>query len=576
MRFSAYPIAYIRARIWILPVHLNPCRRVSLMSKRRSDVLESTSDIKRPYQKRKMSSTPVSSTIELTPKEAQLKRLLLDTANYINSSQPEAESVILRWAGGWVRDKLLGIESHDIDTAVNVMTGEAFVSKVLELCEQPGTAEKHNLTGSDVGNLHKIPKNPDKSKHLETSTINLFGFDVDFVNLRKETYSEDSRNPQMEFGGAEEDALRRDATVNALFYNLNTSSIEDFTGGLIDIQSKLIKTPLEPFQTFMDDPLRVLRLIRFASRLGFTIDPAAEKVMGDARVIEALKLKISRERVGVEIEKMLKGKDPRRSLQYVNDLGLHNTIFTDPTNRNEPLPDVARWQCAYDCLHHLLRNQTSGSIYDVLVQTDEESYYAWILCALTPWENVSDPVNTGKGKPPPPFITQAGREGIKATRKLCEIITAAHQNREDIIALKTAVVQKDHINDRVRFGLSIRRWNAKGGSWKLQVLFSLLVEAMKRWEVDITSSTRNADFLGEWLLFLDHLQRLDVMDAPSLQKYINGTDLAKALGVMPGKWMKEAIETCVAWLLAHPDTTDPAGAIEEVRKRRNDLGIPSS
>lgn len=254
-----------------------------------------------------MATQPETTTIELTPKEAQLKKLLLDAADYANSSRSADEPVILRWAGGWVRDRLLGIESHDIDTAINVMTGEAFASKICELCEKPEIVEKHNIASDDIGNLHKIAKNPDKSKHLETTTIRLFGFDVDFVNLRKETYSEDSRNPQMEFGTAEEDALRRDATVNALFYNLNSGRVEDFTSGLRDMKAKLIRTPLEPFQTFMDDPLRVLRLVRFASRLGFTIDPAAEQVMGNAKVLDALKLKISRERVGVEVEKMLKG-----------------------------------------------------------------------------------------------------------------------------------------------------------------------------------------------------------------------------------------------------------------------------
>lgn len=255
-----------------------------------------------------MASQPTTTTIELTPKEAQLKDLLLDTTEFINASRETGEPVILRWAGGWVRDKLLRIGSHDIDTAINVMTGEAFALRLCEFCADPNTIKKHDLEESTIGSLHKIARNPAKSKHLETTTIKLFGYDVDFVNLRKETYTEDSRNPQMEFGTAEEDALRRDATVNALFYNLNTGKVEDFTTGLIDMKSRLIKTPLEPFQTFMDDPLRVLRLVRFASRLEFTIDPAAEKVMGDSRVLDALRLKISRERVGVEIEKMLKGE----------------------------------------------------------------------------------------------------------------------------------------------------------------------------------------------------------------------------------------------------------------------------
>ncbi len=277
------------------------------MSKRKLDASGDLSSAHRPSQIRKMATLPATTTIPLTPKEEQLKELLLDVARYVDQSQQVAEPVVLRWAGGWVRDKLLGIESHDIDTAINLMTGEAFALRICELCEKPEAVKKHGITETDVGNLHKIAKNPDKSKHLETTTIKLFGYDVDFVNLRKETYSEDSRNPQMEYGTAEEDALRRDATVNALFFNLNTGKVEDFTTGLADMRSRLIRTPLDPYQTFMDDPLRVLRLIRFASRLEFTIDQAAEKVAGDHHVLEALRLKISRERVGVEIEKMLKG-----------------------------------------------------------------------------------------------------------------------------------------------------------------------------------------------------------------------------------------------------------------------------
>jgi tRNA nucleotidyltransferase/poly(A) polymerase len=245
--------------------------------------------------------------IELTPKESQLRNLLLDAARYIDESKEIKDKIELRWAGGWVRDKLLGLRSHDIDTAINAMTGHKFCEEMQDYLKDEEHMKKHSLTAKDVGSLHKILANPEKSKHLETANTRLYGFDLDFVNLRKETYSEDSRNPQMEFGTAEEDALRRDATINALFYNLHTDLVEDFTGGLEDMKTRRIRTPLEPFTTFKDDPLRVLRLIRFASRLGFTIDPESETSMSDPSVLEALKLKISRERVGVELEKMLKG-----------------------------------------------------------------------------------------------------------------------------------------------------------------------------------------------------------------------------------------------------------------------------
>lgn len=255
--------------------------------------------------------------IELTEVEDELRRLLLDVATYIKPSRPSE----LRFTGGWVRDKLLGVGSHDIDVGINDMTGYQFGLKMKEYLDQPDNAEKYGIkemTNDDqkatsdarhvIRGLHKIEANPEKSKHLETVTTKIFGLDIDLVNLRKETYSEDSRNPQMEFGTPEEDALRRDATVNAMFYNLKTGEVEDLTHrGWNDMQQKLLRTPLDPHQTFKDDPLRMLRLIRFASRLGYRLDPAVEQSMQDESIRAALKAKISRERVGVEIEKMLKG-----------------------------------------------------------------------------------------------------------------------------------------------------------------------------------------------------------------------------------------------------------------------------
>jgi tRNA nucleotidyltransferase/poly(A) polymerase len=264
-------------------------------------------------------------TITLTPREEQLKTLLLEAAKFIDS-QPNSNlpsPLELRWAGGWVRDKLLGIESHDIDTAINAMTGESFVDGLRDYCDIPSHRARHNLGNDDVGRLHTVPRNPDKSKHLATSTIRLCGLDVDFVNLRKETYTEDSRNPIVEFGTPEEDALRRDATINALFYNLRTGQVEDLVGGEEDLRRGLIRTPMEPLQTFLDDPLRVLRLVRFASRFGFEIYGEAERVMGGARVLGSLKVKISRERIGVELEKMLKGEcfvvSPHLMVMYGGD-----------------------------------------------------------------------------------------------------------------------------------------------------------------------------------------------------------------------------------------------------------------
>jgi tRNA nucleotidyltransferase (CCA-adding enzyme) len=222
--------------------------------------------------------------ISLTVVEANLKRLLLDVAHFVehHPAAKDATPLVLRFSGGWVRDKLLNKDSKDIDVTIDRMTGYQFGLKIQEYLKVPGNAGKY-VTGDGANRqttakISKIEANPDKSKHLETATTKVFGLEIDLVNLRKETYTEDSRNPQVEFGTPEEDAMRRDATINAMFYNLNTSSVEDLTRrGLDDLKNGLIRTPLEPVETFTDDPLRVLRLIRFAARFGYEIDRRNQK-----------------------------------------------------------------------------------------------------------------------------------------------------------------------------------------------------------------------------------------------------------------------------------------------------------
>lgn len=251
--------------------------------------------------------SPRSPVIELTPAEDRLRNFLVDVATFINNEGAVSERVVLRWAGGWVRDKLLGKPSNDIDVGINVMTGVDFATYARRVCQIPDIMDKYSIEPNDIGHLHNVAANPEKSKHLETAVVNMFGLDLDFVNLRKETYADDSRNPQMEFGTPKEDAERRDATINALFYNLHTGEVEDFMGGLPDLDNKIIRTPLEPLKTFKDDPLRVLRLVRFASRLQFRIDDETRRLMNNEQVLHALTVKISRERVGIELEKMLRG-----------------------------------------------------------------------------------------------------------------------------------------------------------------------------------------------------------------------------------------------------------------------------
>lgn len=146
--------------------------------------------------------------------------------------------------------------------------------------------------------------------------------------MRKEEYAQDSRIPIIEFGTPLEDALRRDLTINALFYNLNENKVEDFTGkGIEDLKNGLIRTPLEPLQTFLDDPLRVLRAFRFASRYLFQIDPEILKAIKNDIVTEQLCNKVSRERIGKELEPALENVNGCTFLNHLFDAKLLQIIF---------------------------------------------------------------------------------------------------------------------------------------------------------------------------------------------------------------------------------------------------------
>lgn len=429
-------------------------------------------------------------TFELTESETHLRELLLGVAAYIDeaSSIDEntaevkipaelvKEKVVLRWTGGWVRDKLLGVGSHDVDVAINKMTGEQFGLKMLEYLKVPGNIQKHGFDAKEgqklVSGLHTIKANPEASKNLETATIRIMGIDLDLVNLRKETYNEVSRNPEMEFGTAEEDAMRRDATVNAMFYNLNTQKIEDLTGqGFKDMADKIIRTPLEPYQTFKDDPLRVLRLIRFASRLNYTIEPETAKAMANTDIQEALKVKIKRERVGIELEKMLKGPDPYMALALINEFGLYRTIFTDPTRDMESKPDMDYFVPAYDFVNSLqkhLDDPLISKLSATLLRNADERYLSWICAAVMPWADAPQVPNPKPTRPARHASYLVAQEGFKAPNKVCDVIAASLNNSEEIRKLVDKCPKERDV-----LGMAVRRW---GSTWRSQVLFSLVYE----------------------------------------------------------------------------------------------------
>jgi tRNA nucleotidyltransferase (CCA-adding enzyme) len=212
------------------------------------------------------------------------------------------------------------LDSHDLDIAIDKMMGEKFAERLIEYLRTK------NISASSCG---VIQSNPDRSKHLETATLAIFGQFIDFVNLRAETYANDSRIPNsISFGTPLEDALRRDITINSMFWNVHTEEVEDFTGfGLLDLDEGTIRTPLPSKETLLDDPLRLLRVIRFSTRFQYKIVPELIEAMQDPVVHEHLMQKVSRERIGIEIDKILHDRYGLQGMFLVNQAGVFNSVF---------------------------------------------------------------------------------------------------------------------------------------------------------------------------------------------------------------------------------------------------------
>jgi len=210
--------------------------------------------------------------------------------------------------GGYVRDIYLERESNDIDVVT--------IGKGIELAELV-----HKKLGEEA-HLSVF-------KNFGTAQVKIHDLEIEFVGARKESYNRNSRNPLVEDGTLEDDQNRRDFTINALAIGLsktNFGKLLDPFNGIQDIENKIIRTPLEPEITYSDDPLRMMRAIRFSSQLGFTI----EKESLDAISKNKLRISIvSKERITDELNKIILSPIPSVGFKLLFDSGLLHLIFPE-------------------------------------------------------------------------------------------------------------------------------------------------------------------------------------------------------------------------------------------------------
>lgn len=210
--------------------------------------------------------------------------------------------------GGYVRDLMLGRESKDID----------FVT-----------------VGSGITLARAVAAEMGKGAHLSvfrtygTAQVKRRGLELEFVGARRESYRRDSRNPIVEDGTLDDDISRRDFTINAMALQVNASrfgELIDRFGGIDDLKARIIRTPLDPDITFSDDPLRMMRAIRFATQLDFGIYPETFEAI--RRNAERIRI-ITAERIEVELNKIMASARPSRGWILLRDSGLLAIIFPE-------------------------------------------------------------------------------------------------------------------------------------------------------------------------------------------------------------------------------------------------------
>lgn len=214
--------------------------------------------------------------------------------------------------GGCVRDDLMGLEIKDIDMCVSLSEGGIRFAKWLE---EKGLTKKGVTVYPNYG----------------TAMLHLKAFpdvELEFVQTRKEKYIDHScRNPKTAFGTIEDDCMRRDLTINALYCNVSRDEIIDITGnGVNDIRDHIIRTPADPDLTYDDDPLRILRCIRFASRYGWEV--SQETYDGMVRNVPRLEI-ITKERIMDEFSKMLSCKHPVMAMELLRSTGAMHFVIPE-------------------------------------------------------------------------------------------------------------------------------------------------------------------------------------------------------------------------------------------------------
>ena len=429
-----------------------------------------------------------------------MKICLEDKIFEIISEVADKENIETFIIGGWVRDLLLNRNNNEKDIDILVV-------------------------GDGIDFARKVADSIDKKikvaifKNFGTAMFKAYGYELEFVGARKESYSKNSRKPAVESGALEDDQNRRDFTINTLAICLNKKKygeLLDPFNGIKDLEDKIIRTPLEPDKTFSDDPLRMMRAIRFSTQLGFDIDN--QTIESIKRNAERMSI-VSPERTVAEINKIIMCTQPSKGFILLEKTGLLKRIL--PAVDNLKGVEVIEGKAHKDNFHHSLK------VLDNISKKTDNIWLRWtaLLHDIAKYVTKKYSPQTGwsfhghefLGAKMIPDIFRSLRLPMNDKMKYVQKLIDLH--------LRPIALTQEIVSDS-----AIRRLLFEAGD-DIDDLMALC-------EADITSKNEatKRERLNNFKIVREKLKEIEEKDAlRKFQPPVDGEEIIKTFGIKPGK-----------------------------------------